>query len=275
MRKILWMLLAALLLLSGCGKKEALENPYRLKTQILESYRDGGVRLVRSENTYDENNCVTEQQTFHDEQWHSTFEYTWDDYGNIISLHQTYANGTESLREETLTLDDQHRVIHSETDWEDGRHMIAEYSYNADGQTTREYIHRPGFLDGEDWNSYVDRTYDRHGNLIREDCRWEPGNNSSYTLYSYEKDRLLREEYIVGEELESYTEYTYEENGLIQTAIAYKADGTLHDKHVSTFDEYGNTLEVVAFAYASEQARFGKTDEEPDSRTTYVYELKN
>lgn len=153
MRKILWMLLAALLFLSGCGKKEALKNPYRLKTQILES--------------------------------------------------------------------------------------------------------------------------DRHGNLIREDCRWEPGNNSSYTLYSYEKDRLLREEYFVGEELESYTEYTYDENGLIQTAIAYKADGTLHDKHVSTFDEYGNTLEVVAFAYASEQARFGKTDEEPDSRTTDVYELKN
>jgi len=275
MRKIVCAFLAAMLILSGCGKKAETENPYRLKTQILENYRDGGVRLVRSENTYGENNRVTEQQTFYDEQWHSTFQYNWDDYGNLIRLHQTYADGTESLREETLTLDDQHRVIRSETEWDNGQHMLAEYSYNIDGQITKEYISRPGFLNGEDWNSYVDKTYDRSGNLIREDSRWGPGDNSSYTLYTYKKDRLLLEEYFVGQELDSYIEYTYDDTGLVQTAISRKADGTLNSKHITTFDEYGNKLEVVAYAYGSELARYGETDEEPDSRTTNVYELKD
>ena len=151
----------------------------------------------------------------------------------------------------------------------------SEYGYNKDGLEIKLYINRIGALNGEDLKSYVDSTYNRKGNLIRQDIRWEPSENeSSHTLYHYAKDRLLRTETYNGETLDYYTDYTYDETGLIQTAIAYKADGTLQSKHVTTFDEYGNPLEVVAYTYASELMRFGASDEEPDKRTTYVYELK-
>ena len=123
--------------------------------------------------------------------------------------------------------------------------------------------------------SFVDSTYDRKGNLIREDIRWEPNNSKEYTLYTYEKGRLLRTETYRNEELDSYTEYTYDETGLIQTAIACKADGTQRSKHITTFDEYGNELEVVAYAYSFDLSRSGEINEEPDSRTTNVYELNN
>ena len=123
--------------------------------------------------------------------------------------------------------------------------------------------------------SFVDRTYDSRGRLVREDTRWEPDNNSSgYTLYTYQKDRLVRTETYVADRLDSYTEYTYDETGLIRTAISYDADGIKESKRITTSDEYGNELESVAYAYASERTRYGEADENPDSRTTYIYEPK-
>lgn len=216
-----------------------------------------------------------QHQTYHDEEWYLTVTYTRDEYGNIIRDETNYADGTRTVIEKALTLDDRHRVIRSEGISDDGRQTLSEYSYNKQGQTTKHYIYRYGIWEGKDINSFTDNTYDRNGNLIRVDVRWEPDNgNNGYALCTYQNDRLVREETYIGEEPDSYTDYTYDETGLIQTAIACKADGTPETKHLTTFDEYGNKLEVVAYAYASELARYGETDEEPDSRTTYIYELK-
>ena len=201
--------------------------------------------------------------------------YEHDDYGNIVRTTTIQPDGTQDVAEDKLTLDEQHRVVCSESTWNGEATGITEYGYNDAGQITKLYINRIGALNEEDWKSFVDRTYDRKGRLIREDTRWEPDHNdSSYTLYHYKKDDLLRTETYKGEELDNYTDYTYDETGRIQTAISYESDGTLRSKHITTFDEYGNKLEVVSYAYASELIRSGMTDEEPDSRTTYVYELK-
>lgn len=273
-RKICF-LLALFSLLCGCGKDEKPENPYRMKQQTVERYWEEDVQLTRSDYTYDENNQVIEVQTYIDEEWHSTRQNTYDAYGNIIRTRDTYADGTDNINEKTLTLDDQHRVIRSESTSADGRQTLSEYSYNKDGQLTKHYIYRYEIMEGVDINSFTDRTYDRKGNLVREDVRWEPNDhNDGYTLYTYKNDRLVRDETYLGEELDSYTEYTYDETGQIQTAITYEADGSLHTKHITTFDEYGNKLEVIAYAYYHDLMVTGETDEKPDSRTTYVYELK-
>lgn len=273
-RKICF-LLALFSLLCGCSKAEVPENPYRLKQQTVERYREEGVQLTRSDYTYDEHNHVTEVQTYLDDVWHSTRQLTYDEYGNVVRTRQIYDEGTESIVEHVLTLDEQHRVIRSEGTSDDGRQTLTEYSYNKDGQTTKLYIYRYEVMEGMDINSFTDYTYDRKGNLVRQDVRWEPNsNNNGYTLCTYEKDRLVRDETYLGEELDSYTDYTYDETGLIQTAIAYEADGSPHTKHITTFDEFGNKLEVIAYAYYHDLMVTGETDEEPDSRTTYVYELK-
>ena len=179
------------------------------------------------------------------------------------------------MAEDKLTLDEQHRVIYSESTWNGEPQATTETAYNKNGQITKLYINRIDVRDGEDWKSFVDRTYDRKGRLVREDTRWEPDNNSSsYTLYTYEQDRLVRTESYVADQLSSYTEYTYDETGLICTDIAYDPEGIPESKRVTTCDEYGNELEIIAYGYASERIRYGEADEEPDRRTTYVYELK-
>ena len=271
----IFLLLATALLLCGCGKAEEPENPYRLKTTIHETFHNGEASPWRFENIYNENGYLMEVQEYENDVLDVRTLYEHDAYGNIVRTTAIHPDGTQTIGEDKLTLDKQHRVIYSESIWNGEPSATTEHEYNKDGLETKLYINRIGELNGEDWKSYVDSTYDRKGNLIRQDIRWEPSDSeSSHTLYHYEQDRLLRTETYKEEILDSYTDYTYDETGLIQTAISYEADGTLQSKHVTTFDEYGNTLEVVAYAYASEIARFGETDEEPDSRTTNIYELK-
>ena len=275
MKKKLLLLMAALMLLPGCGKAEP-ENPYRLKKTTIEYYeRDRETTHWEFENTYDEKGWLVEQQEYQDGVADTKILYEHDEYGNIIRTAQIHTDGTRNVGEDKLTLDDQHRVICSESTWNGQPQATTETAYNKDGQITKLYINRINVLDGQDWKSFVDRTYDRKGRLIREDTRWEPDNNSSgYTLYTYKKDRLVKTESYGADRLDSYTEYTYDETGLIRTAINYDADGIQESKRITTFDEYGNELESVAYAYASERIRYGEADEEPDSRTTYVYEPK-
>ena len=275
MKKKLLLLMAALMLLPGCGKAEP-ENPYRLKKTTIEYYeRDRETTHWEFENTYDEKGWLVEQQEYQDGVADTKILYEHDEYGNIIRTTHIHTDGTQDVNEDKLTLDDQHRVIYSESTWNGQPQATTETAYNKDGQITKLYINRINVLDGQDWKSFVDRTYDRKGRLIREDTRWEPDNNSSgYTLYTYKIDRLVKTESYGADRLDSYTEYTYDETGLIRTAINYDADGIQESKRITTFDEYGNELESVAYAYASERIRYGEADEEPDSRTTYVYEPK-
>ena len=271
------LLLSAACLLCGCGKTEQPENPYRLKQTTVEYYyRDRETFTWEFVDTYDENGWLVENQEFENGIADTKTLYEHDAYGNITRTTQIHPDGTRDVGEDILTLDKKHRVIYSESTWNGEPSATTQYGYNDDGQITQLYINRIDVRDGEDWKSFVDRTYDPKGRLTREDTRWEPdNNNTSYTLYHYEQDRLLRTETFKAEELDSYSDYTYDETGLIQTAISYESDGTLRSKHVTTFDEYGNQLEVVSYAYASELIRSGMTDQEPDSQITYVYELKN
>ena len=276
MRKMTCLLLVLLLPLSGCGVKEAPENPYRQKKTTIEYYyRDRETTVWEFENTYDESGLLVEKQEYQDGIPDTKIVYEYDAYGNILRTTHIHADGTQDVGEDKLTLDEQHRVIYSESTWNGEPQATTETAYNKNGQITKLYINRIRALNGQDMKSFVDRTYDRKGRLVREDTRWEPDNNSSgYTLYTYEKGLLVRTESYVADRLDSYTEYTYDETGLIRTAISYDADGIKESKRITTYDEYGNELESVAYAYASERIRYGEADENPDSRTTYIYELK-
>ena len=271
-RKLIIILLIAVLL-CGCGKTEKAENPYRIKTQILEQYWENETKTIRTEYLYNENSQLTELHTFNGEELWYTRSFTLDKQGNDHGSEAIYADGSRN-GERGLTFDGQGRMLTSESYQNEEVNATSEYGYGKDGQITKLYINRIGAINGEDLKSFVDSTYDQKGKLIRQDIRWEPSGTKEHTLYIYEKDRLLRTENYTFEALNYYTDYTYDETGRIQTAMEYQADGTPQTKHVTTLDEYGNALEVVAYAYASELARFGETDEEPDSRTVNVYELK-
>ena len=269
----LFLLLALAALLCGCGNAKEADNPYRLKTQILEQYWESEIKTTRTEYIYEENGWLEELQAFDGNDWWYTTKFILDDNGNSHGSKRVAADGTLT-EERGLTFDEQGQMLTSESLLNGEVTATTEYGYGDDGQIIKLYINRIGALNGKDIKSYVDSTYDHKGNLVRQDTLWEHSGNKEYTLYTYEKERLLRTETYIFDTLNYYTDYTYDETGLIQTSTECSADGTLQSKHVTTFDEYGNKLEVVAYAYASELVRFGKTDEQPDSRTTYVYELK-
>ena len=175
MRKMLSILLAAFLILPGCGKTDVPENPYRLKKTTIEYYdRNRETTLWEFENTYDENGLLAENQEFENGIPDTKILYEYDEYGNLIRTTQINTDGTRNVSEDKLTLDEQHRVIYSESTWNGEPSATTETAYNEDGQITKLYINRIDVRDGEDWKSFVDRTYDRKGRLIREDTRWEP-----------------------------------------------------------------------------------------------------
>jgi len=264
-------LLLVAVLLCGCGKTAEVENPYRIKTQILETYRQDKTETVRTEYIYDENGWLVETQTYDDEEWWYTTKFILDENGNSHGSEKIYADGTV-MKEVMLTLDEQGRMLTSESYLNDELEKNTEYGYNDDGQITKRYITTIDMFGGENRTSYIDSTYDRDGNLIREDILYEPKNETGYNLYIYENGQLVREESYEGDSLTLHKEYTFDNTGLIQTALTKKGENFIQTKHITTYDEFGNPLEVLAFAYGSEQARLGKAEDDPNTRTTNIYE---
>ena len=264
-------LLLIAVLLCGCGKTAKVENPYRIKTQILETYRQDKTETVRTEYIYDENGWLVETQTYDDEGWWYTTKFILDENGNNHGSERVAANG-DTITEVMLTADKQGRMLTSEGYVNGELQKTTEYGYNDDGLIAKRNTTTIDMFGGENRTSYIDSTYDKHGNLIREDILYMPNNESEYNLYIYENDQLVREENYVGDRLNLYKEYTFDDTGLIQTALTKKGENYIQTKHITAYDEFGNPLEVLAFAYGSEFARLGKAEDEPDSRTTNIYE---
>lgn len=270
-RKMIPLLILAALL-GGCGQAKEPENPCRLKTQILERYLQDETQTTRTEYVYNENGWLVETQTFQDDAWWYTTKFTLDEKGNSLGSEKVAADGTV-MKEVMVTTDNQGRMLTSESYLNGELEKSTEYGYNQDGQITKRYTTTIDPSGGENRISCIDNTYDRDGNLIRTDVRYEPGSETGYSLCIYEKGQLIREESYVEDRLDQYKEYTFGKTGLVQTALTKKEKNFVQSKHITTFDEYGNPLEILAFAYGSEFARLGKAEEDPDSRTTFVYEI--
>ena len=117
MKRRLVLLLAVLMLLPGCEKPEP-ENPYRLKTTTIEYYdRDRETTVWEFVNTYDENGWLVEQQEYQNGISDTKIVYDHDAYGNILRTTHIHTDGTQDVAEDKLTLDDQHRIIYSESTW--------------------------------------------------------------------------------------------------------------------------------------------------------------
>ena len=265
------LVLFSVLSLVGCAKEEKAENPYRIKTQIHETYRLDRTDTIRTEYIYDENGWLVETQTYDNEEWWYTTKFILDEKGNNHGSEKVAANGT-IMTEVMLSTDEQGRMLTSESYLNGELDSTTEYAYNEDGLIVKRYTTTIDQFGGENRVSYIDSTYDQQGNLTREDYRWEPSNENSYTLFIYENGKLIREETYNGDSLDVYKDYTFDETGLIETALTQKGETVTQYKHITTYDEYGNPLEVLAFAYVSEQARLGKAEDEPNTRTTNIYE---
>lgn len=263
MKKLIIGLLTVLLLLSGCAQTEKPENPYRLKSYTSESTIAGNIsHNIRCDYFYDESGQMYQWDSY----WHGDLlrsNYVErDEYGNIIRSTITNSDGSQTVEDHTLTLDEQHRILRDEVYVDGSCQSIWEYAYDKDGnQTMQNIIRSPGSENSI--ISWVDMTYDGNGNLLREDVRWSH-SSSSYTEYSYKVGKLKKtSSYNENNKLTEYTLYSYDESGLVVTLTTYSADGTLEEIVVNTYDPYGNLL--------SNESRNESMD--TSGKYVYTYEL--
>jgi len=244
MKKLSLLILTALLLLSGCAKAEEPENPYRLKTYTSETTMEGIVTHdIRCDYFYDKNGKICQLDSYWKGELHRSEYPEYDEYGNIIRSTVTNSDGTQTVEEHALTLDDQHRILRDEVYVGDSCQEISEYAYDKDGnQTMQTLLRYPKTKEDPSVTCQIDMTYDEDGNLLREDVRWNQ-NLPTHTEYSYIDGKLEKvSSYDEHDRLTGYTQYTYDETGLIVTMTSYSARGDLEETVVNTYDEYGNLL---------------------------------
>ena len=242
MKKLSLLILAALLLLSGCTKGEEPKNPYRLKSYTSETTMEGIVTHdIRCDYFYNEHGQICQLDAY----WKGALLrrdcMEHDECGNVIRNTITNSDGSQTVEEHILTLDEQHRILRDEVYVGNICQSISEYAYDKAGnQTMHNIIRNPG--SETSITSWMDMQYDRKGNLLREDVRWSH-SSSSYTEYSYKSGKLGKvSNYDEHDRLTGYTRYSYDETGLIVTLNTYSSDDTLEETVVNTYDEYGNLL---------------------------------
>mgnify|MGYP003301391835 CR=1 FL=1 len=272
MKKWTVILLTVILLFSFAACSKADEpNPYRVKTRTSETYENGRITYYRySQYFYDENGYLSHQKDYSDNTPQFTHIYERDAYGNLLTTITLDNNNQETRESHILTLDEDHRVIRDESSYG----AITEYAYDENGNQTMLNINRVGALDGQDLVSYLNMTYDKNGNLIRQDQHWEPTGEGGYVLYDYKNQKLVKEiSYNLDDTLDGYAEYSYDDSGLVQTEILYDAESAPVRKTIRTFDSYGNIEEKSI--YELREYLPGGGDSVVDSRITYVYESIN
>lgn len=273
MKKWAALLLAVFLLasLTACAQEEKPENPCRLKTHTIDLYRGGEFSSqMKFDYTYNEQGYLSHIVYYLDGVIADTHTYTTDEYGNIVKTVRETSDGAVFTEENKLTLDDEHRIIRSETYSDKILSAITEMEYDWQGRQTLLKIERIDVQEGENLTSWVESTYDSDGNVIREDTRWSDGNGG-YTTHEYKKGKLVRSEnYDNQDKLTAWTEYAYDNTGLVQTAQTHQTSGIPGSKTISTFDEYGNLLRSET--YAGWDPVTEESDDLVDRIVTQVYE---
>lgn len=250
---------------TGCSSQEVKKNPYRIASVRTELYRNGSVSSVyTSDYTYDSFG-LSQILSYEDGVLTVSSYYTCDENGLILASKAVRADGSESSIAYNMTLDQAGRPVYRE-EYRDGQlEAVWEYSYDEDGHVTTEKSTR--YENGQQSGTvHVLSDYDRRGNIVRKMTRPSHGSGTD-VLYLYSSGRLTREEtYTESGDLHSYIAYTYDETGLVVTRSYCDSDDTLLNRTVTTYDEYGNTLSVVAYM---------GDDGQPERTVTYTYERKN
>lgn len=269
-------LMLCLLLLSGlyacAAEKEDPQNPYRVKSCTIEWYSDGELTSTSvSEYAYNEAGYIETVTSTQDDMPALTITNEHDEYGNVIRSVFMEKDGTQSVSEYKLTLDEQHRPTHEEHYSDGTLSATSDMAYDKNGNQTMLNIVR--MENGEkDSSSWTDMVYDGNGNLVRQDVRWSD-SEGGYSLFEYDGSRRLKETaYSYDDVLNYYVEYSYDETGLVETQLKYDADGTLLRKDIATRDEYDNVLSLETKWYHEHIT--GKADGDGiDVRYLYTYEL--
>lgn len=173
-------------------KREIIDN-YGIETVYEYAYDESGYLIcdtkkasnsemtIKNEYVYNENGDLYRMNTYWDDTERGYCEYTYDDKGRCVEEFSTL-DKVETRYERMY--DDFDKIIEEKfyymsTEWELGSHI--QYSYNEDGQISKEISGQTGLLSKE----YI---YDENGNILCEKNYDEAGEISYYVEYTYDED---------------------------------------------------------------------------------------
>lgn len=201
---------------------------------------------------------LTSKETYTSKEYGtSTYTYTYDDQGNILT--ETTVSPRYTAKD-TYTYDARGNML-THTYKDNGKDYSEDYSYTYtydanDNMLTERYVDK---LDPE-YNYTSVYTYDAQGNTLTDKTEYDEGNSYTYT-YTYDADGNCLKETSLGPSYNSETTYTYDANGNTLTCKTVYSDGD-YSSYTYTYDENGK---LTSYAY---EYRYG--DEIYWSKNTYV-----
>ena len=269
MKRLFLLMCILLICMNGCFEnKDEPENPFRIKTATAELYDQDTIVIQYH---YDEQGFILQEDQITNGECDCTTYYEYDAWGNTVCETTVYADGSERKVEHFYILDEENRIIYKENYSDTELTDLLEITYDKKGNQIEQIS--TIVRQGKDQIINSQMSYDRQGNLIKREIRWsnDPSKGGT-TLYSYENNRLAREEsQAPAGWIKSYIEYSYDNSGLIQTAMEYNGYGSLQSKTIITHDEYEN---VLRYEYYSHTGRIpGSGDEIADRVVTNTYEI--
>lgn len=229
--------------------------------------------------TYNEDNLpVRELHTDADGNVTDTFDYSYDEKGNLIRevwaevgvgesvseyrydakgnlTYESHSYPVETGRESyssTNTYDENNRKIESRELWGD-EELVCTYTYDEKGNLIREVV--SGMGEGTDTYIY---TYDENGKITRADVTYSDGS-VGFSTYTYDaRGNRTQEVHDFGDGRTATYNYTYDERNRLTDGDFVFLDGTtahytyVHDENDclirATFDDNG-TEESVEMTY--------------------------
>ncbi len=240
-----------------------LSSPYMKKagSSLDQYYRSHNIShdlAVQATGSIDENG---------DGQPNSTISNTYDDNGNLLTVHNDNNADNEPDNIITFTYDDNNNIL------------TLSYDNNADSQSDRVYTHTYdangnkltyNSSDGEGRIAYeYVYTYDSKGNQISRNFTHAAVAGSSITIYTYDDNgnqvsmRSLNSDGVPA----NIITYTYDDNGhQLTRENDSDANGHPNSIHTQTYDANGNRLTI---------SRDSNADGAQNDIQTFTYDANN
>lgn len=233
MRKIIPVFLILLLVLSGCGGKDAAETTAPTETTAAPTYSNEGPEGVLDEDAPTTIYKLVRMVCLSDngiEYWHR--EYFYDVNGFLTGEMEVSSDGTVNYRH-VNTPNEAGLVASTGVTEQWGASYTVNYEYDEVGNVIRQ----ENVTDGQVVH-YTEYTYDDHGNYLTIKQYYGEELVADYAFaYTYNEkgDQLTRDESFFGE-VASRVEMTYDDQGREIASVSRGGDGKVQSRTESEWE---------------------------------------
>lgn len=255
--KRMWLLLLAVLMLSGCEKKD--DAQWYVSERYIE-FETGDTNHITY--TYDDQWRELGSQTLLNGEYASSVAYTYSEDGTIMTTTTDSAVYDPEVTEVHRTFDEKGNIIQTITYYNGKLHSTAEMTYDEQGRE----IQRLGTDAQSGITMKVSHTYDDADNVLTY-CI-DNGFYTSCREYTYDsKGRLASETVFQGDQMTGSITYTY--TGNVCKGSWCDGQGKSLRQVVNTYDDYGNLLIEESYDLAGNlQSRYHHVYVSSDGRTS-------